>query len=339
MKVAMYYNNKDVRIEETDKPTAGPGEVLIKPHTVGICGSDTMEWYRIQHAPLVLGHEVAGEIVQVGEGVTNFKVGDRVCVTHHVPCNTCRYCMDGHHTVCETLRTTNFDPGGFAEYIRMPALNVDRGIFPIPDSMSYEEASFIEPLATVVRAQRLAGGTPGKNVLVIGSGNAGILHIQLAKAKGAGVILATDIKSSRLEAAKQFGADHAINATEDVPARVKELTGRGADLVIVCVGAPPAVEQAIQSVDKGGTVVFFAVPHPDHAVPVNFNTLWKKEVTLQTSYGGPPEDMFTARDLLAAGRINVKDMISHRLPLDKTGEGFRLTAEAEGLKVIIEPQK
>jgi len=339
MKVAMYYNNKDVRIEELPKPQIGKGEILIKPHAVGICGSDTMEWYRIKHAPLVLGHEVAGEIAEVGEGA-NFQVGDRVCVTHHVPCNTCRYCMNGHHTVCETLRTTNFDPGGFSEFIRMPSLNVDRGVFPLPEGMSFEEGSFIEPLATIVRAQRLANLKPGQSVLVIGSGNAGILHILLAKARGAGKIMATDVLDYRLKAAKQFGADDVINAKEDVPSRVKELTGRGADLVIVSTGALPAMKQAIQSVDKGGAVVFFAVPPPGQDIPIDMNDLWKKEVRLLTTYGGPPQDMLTARDLLQAKRISVKEMITHRLPLERTGEGFKLTAEPNNsLKVIIEPQK
>ena len=128
MRVAMYYNNNDVRLEEMPKPKIGPGELLIKAIACGICGSDVMEWYRVKKTPRVLGHEMTGEIVEVGEGVNQYKVGDRVFVSHHVPCNTCRYCLSGHHTACETLHTTNFDPGGFAEYIRVPRINVDRGV-------------------------------------------------------------------------------------------------------------------------------------------------------------------------------------------------------------------
>ena len=185
MRVAMYYANKDVRIEEMDAPKISPDEVLLKVEASGICGSDGMEWSRKDKVPLVLGHEVAGEIVEVGDKVEKFKVGDRVAATHHVPCNTCHYCLTGHHTVCETLqRGTHFDPGGFAELVRVPAINVDRGVFPIADSVSFEDASFMEPLACVIRGQRQARLQPGQSVFVIGAGISGILHINLARASG-----------------------------------------------------------------------------------------------------------------------------------------------------------
>src|SRR5918999_5296806 len=150
MRVAMYYNNQDVRLQELPVPGVGPGELLIRIRASGICGSDLMEWYRIKKAPLVLGHEITGEVVEVGGGVENFCVGDRVFASHHVPCGTCRYCAAGHQSVCELLRTTHFDPGGFAEYIRVPKLNVELGTLRIPDSMTFDEGSFIEPLACVV---------------------------------------------------------------------------------------------------------------------------------------------------------------------------------------------
>ena len=162
MRVAMYYNNRDIRIEEMPRPAVGRGEVLVRIEASGICGSDVMEWYRIHKAPLVLGHEIAGQIVAVGEGVETYRPGDRVAASHHVPCNTCHYCLSGHHTVCETLRQTNFYPGGFAEYVLLPALNVDRGVYRLPEEMTYEEATFIEPLACVLRAQRMAGISPGR---------------------------------------------------------------------------------------------------------------------------------------------------------------------------------
>ena len=173
MRVAMYYNNKDIRIEERPKPKIGPGEILVKILASGICGSDVMEWYRIKKAPIVLGHEIAGEIVETGQGVEKYKVGDRVFVSHHIPCNTCRYCLNGFHTVCETLHTTNFDPGGFAEYVRAPQLNVDRGTFVLPDEVSLEEGTFVEPLGCIIRGQRVAGLRPGMTVLILGSGISG----------------------------------------------------------------------------------------------------------------------------------------------------------------------
>ena len=233
----MYYNNHDVRLEEMPTPQIGPGELLVRVEASGICGSDVLEWYRIHKAPLVLGHEIAGQIVAVGEGVEKYAEGDRVSVAHHVPCNTCHYCRRGHVTVCDTLRKTNFDPGGFAEYVRLPAINVDRGVFIIPDEVSFEEASFTEPLACVLRGQRSAGLKPGDSVLILGSGIAGLLYVQLARASGAALVVATDVAEYRLEAARRFGADATIKAAEDVPARFRELNdGFLADVV-------PEVEQ------------------------------------------------------------------------------------------------
>jgi len=183
MRVAMWYNNRDVRVEEMPTPQIGAGELLVRVEACGICGSDVMEWYRLDRAPLVLGHEISGQIVAVGNGVEHYKEGERVSAAHHVPCNTCHYCLSGHHTACETLRRTNFDPGGFAEFIRLPAINVDRGVFLLPNEVSYEEATFIEPLACVLRGQRLAHMQPGNSVLIIGSGIAGgTTALQLANA-------------------------------------------------------------------------------------------------------------------------------------------------------------
>ncbi|GAI97258.1 unnamed protein product, partial [marine sediment metagenome] len=177
MRVAMYYNNHDVRLEEIPTPQIGPGELLVRVEACGICGSDVMEWYRRDRVPLVLGHEIGGQIVAVGDGVERYKEGDRVSAAHHVPCNTCHYCLSGHHTICNTIRQTNFDPGGFAEYLRLPAINVDRGVFLLPDEVSYEEATFIEPLACILRGQRSAHIQPGHSVLIIGSGFTGLLHM------------------------------------------------------------------------------------------------------------------------------------------------------------------
>jgi L-iditol 2-dehydrogenase len=340
MRVAMYYHNRDVRLEEMPAPRIGPGEILVKVMASGICGSDVMEWYRIKKAPLVLGHEISGEIVEAGEGVGQYAVGDRVFVSHHIPCNTCRYCLSGNHTACETLHTTNFDPGGFAEFVRVPQLNVDRGVFPLPGHVSFEEGTLIEPLACVVRGQRVARMKPGQSVLIIGSGISGLLHLQLACALGAGRVVTTDISESRLEAADRFGADAVIHAGEDVPARLQQLNGKLADLVIVCTGALSAFEQALQSVDRGGTILLFAPTEPGVNLSVPVNDFWRKGITLMPSYGGGPADISVAIELIQAGRVPVKEMITHRLSLEEAGLGFRLVAEArEGLKVIIEPHR
>ncbi len=340
MRVAMYYSNRDVRLEELPKPKIGPGEFLMKVIACGICGSDVMEWYRIKRAPLVLGHEIAGEI-EVGKGVKRYKVGDRVFVSHHVPCGACRYCRDGQHTVCETLRTTNFDPGGFAEYVRVPKINVENGTYLLPKEISFEEGTFIEPLACAVRGQMIANVKPGHTVLVIGSGIAGLLHIKLARAIGVQRIIATDVNEHRLKSAREFGAEAVINAKEDVPTKLRQLNkNRLADRVIVCTGALPAIAQALQSVDKGGTILFFAPTGPGVDVSLPFNEIWFKCATLTTSYAAAPEDIKKAIELIRTRKVRVSDMITHRLGLAETGLGFNLAADAkESLKVIIEPQR
>jgi L-iditol 2-dehydrogenase len=341
MRVAMYYNNRDVRLQEMPKPRPSAGELLVKVEACGICGSDVMEWYRVKKAPLVLGHEIAGDIVEVGAGVEGYKVGERVFVSHHVPCNTCRYCLSGHHSTCDTLRTTNFIPGGFSEFVRAPKINVDRGVFRLPQEMTYDDGVFIEPLACVVRGFRICEFQPGMSVLVMGSGIAGLLNVKLAKALGAGNIIATDISEYRLGAASMFGADTTISAAEDVPTKVREANGgRPVDFVIVSTSATQAIKQSFSCVDRGGTVLMFAPPMPGVEVPVPFGDIWKDEVTVRTTYAGSPRDIFDAIELLRKKRVEINDMITHRFPLEETGKGFELVAKAdESIKVIVEPQK
>jgi L-iditol 2-dehydrogenase len=339
MKVAVYYNNCDVRLQEMPVPKIGAGELLIRTRASGICGSDLMEWYRIKKAPLVLGHEIAGEVVEVGAGIENFKVGDRVFSSHHVPCGKCRYCVAGHQSVCELLRTTHFDPGGFAEYIRVPRINVELGTLRIPDSMTFDEGSFIEPLACVVRAQRFADIGPGQTVLVIGSGISGLLHLQLARARGAARIIATDISEYRLNAAKRFGADGIINGAEDVPARLREANdGRLADRVIVCTGAMPGIQQAIKSLDRGATLLFFAPTAAGIDVPIPLFDFWRDEIKVVTSYAGSGADLQESLRLISERKVRVGEMVTHRLPLAQTELGFELTASGQdSIKVIIDP--
>ncbi|MBI4298074.1 MAG: alcohol dehydrogenase catalytic domain-containing protein [Chloroflexi bacterium] len=341
MRVAMYYNNDRVLVEEMPVPPIGPGELLMRVHACGICGSDVLEWYRKDSVPLVLGHEVGGEVAAVGEGVIAYKIGDRISASHHVPCNTCHYCRSGHHTMCDTLRTTHFDPGGFAEYVRLPAINVDRGVYPLPPEVSYDEATFIEPLACVVRGQRRAGLSPGQSVLVLGSGVAGLLHIQLARALGAGRVVATDVLDYRLEAALKFGADFAFSS-DDVSGRLRQVNGgRLADLVIACTGVPQALKQALKVVERGGTILFFAPAPPDYSFPLPFNdTFWRTDVTLTTSYAGSPADHHLALELIRSRRVSLEGMVSHRLPFGEVGMGFQLVSRARDcLKVIVHPQR
>jgi len=342
MRVAVYYNNSDIRIEERPRPTAGPGECVVHIKASGICGSDVMEWYRVPKAPIVLGHEVAGDVVEVGEGVGWLVPGDRVVVSHHVPCNTCRYCLAGDQTACHTLHATNFDPGGFSEYVRVPALQTDRGVLVMPDSMTYEQGSFVEPLGCVVRAQVRAGVVPGSTVLVIGSGISGLLHIRLAASLGAGRVFATDVNDYRLEWAKRAGATavfDAIEAGERLPDLVRSANdGRLADLVLLCTGAPSAIDQGLACLEPGATFVFFAPPPPGEPFPMPIADLWRRETIVRTAYGAAPGDLAMAMDLIAAGRVRVDDFVTHRLPLEGTSEGFQMVAAAtDSVKVVIEP--
>ena len=339
MKVAVYHSNHDIRIEERPVPRIGPGELLVRMEASGICGSDVMEWYRLGKAPLVLGHEIAGTIEETGEGVEDFGPGDRVFVSHHVPCNECRYCEAGQHSLCETLRTTNFDPGGFAEFIRVPRINVTNGTFRLPDGMSFEEGAFVEPLACVLRGVGTARFSPGRSVLVLGSGISGLLFIKAFRALGASRIAATDIETRRLDAAVRFGADIAMQPGEATPHRLREGNdGLLYDLVVVCAGGASVFEQAFTLAEQGGTVLLFAPPEPGLELRLPLFRVWRDQIAILSTYAGCPADIEEAIEMIASKRVTVTDMITHRLPLDRAAEGFRLVSEgAESIKVIITP--
>ena len=341
MHVGMYYNNHDVRVEEIPKPKIEAGEFLFKVKSSGICGSDVMEWYRIKKAPLVLGHEATGEIVEVGEAVKHYTIGDRVFVAHHVPCNSCRYCLSGNHTACQTLHTTNYFPGGFSEYIRVPALNVERGVFVLPKEVSYEEGTFIEPLACVLRGQRSAQVDQGDTILILGSGISGLLHLLLAKACGVNRVIMTDINEFRLKKAKELGSDFTFNAQEDIVASLHKVNeNRLADRVIICASAASCFTQALQSVERAGTILCFAPTSPGVTLNIPVNYFWRNNIKIIHSYGSSPSDNAAALELLRAKRIDVHPLITHRLALEKIGEAFRLMVDSkESIKILIEPNK
>ncbi|MDO9537048.1 MAG: alcohol dehydrogenase catalytic domain-containing protein [Thermoplasmata archaeon] len=343
MRVAMYYSNKDVRLEKMPVPEIGTDEILMKIQASGICGSDVMEWYRCEKVPLVLGHEVSGTVEKVGADVVKFKVGDKIVASHHVPCNTCDYCHHGDHTACKSLQGgTNFYPGGFAEYVRLPAINVDRGVYHIPEPVNFEEATFAEPLACVLRGQKKMNIQHGASVFIIGVGISGLLHVSLARAMGAGKIIAADISEYRNDMAMRFGADLSLFSDKDlVKNLIKANDGKKAKNVIVCTGALPAIEAALEVVDKGGTVLFFAPTGEGQTLPFSINDVfWKKEVTLMTTYAGAPADHIAALELIRAGSVPVEDMITHRYGLGDAQKGFDLVAGGgDSVKVIILPQK
>ncbi len=342
MKTGVYYRNSDVRVEERPDPKAGDRDIVVRIMACGLCGSDLLEWYRIKRAPLVLGHEPAGVVVEAGKLVSTVRPGDRVFVTHHVPCNSCQFCLSGHETACTTFQTVNnFDPGGFSQLLRVTGRSVETGTFALPDNVSFEQATFIEPLGTVVRAIRAAGLKPGQSVFVLGSGVAGLLIIKLARAMGAGTIIASDVSAYRLEKARQFGADHTVAAGEDVPSFIRKVNdGLLADVVILSAGALPAARTALLCAERGGTILFFAVPKPGETVDVDFNPFWRDDITIKTCYGAAPIDNLQALELIRRGAVNVTDMVTHRFGIDEIGKAFLTGAQPEGcMKVIIEPNR
>ena len=348
MKIARYYNNNDVRLDEIPKPVIGPGELLVKVKKSGICGSDVLEYYRFAKMKklgvdnLILGHEIAGDIVEIGADVKGLKIGDRVFVSHHVPCFDCYYCNQGHHTACDLLHSTNFDPGGFSEFVRIPNINIEKkGVFVLDDSVSYEEGVFIEPLGCVCRAQRLVNVGKGLTVLILGSGVSGILNTQLAKLRGAKKVFATDISDYRLEKISKFGADETFSASEDISSKLTELNDhRLADIVIVCTGALSAANQALKCVAPGGKIIFFAVPPPGINLEVPINEYWRNEITITTSYGAAPEDLQESYIWILSKKIKVLELITHRFPLSQVGDAFKVVCEAKkSLKVVLEPNK
>lgn len=326
MRVAVYYNNQDIRLEDRPVPKIRPGELLVKVLASGICGTDVMEWYRLKKAPRVLGHEIAGCVVESKS--QKFKVKDRVFVSHHVPCNKCKFCLADNHTACEQLHKGNYDPGGYSEFVRVPKVNVESGTYILPENVTYEEATMIEPLGCVVRGQRIIGVSKNQTVLVLGCGVSGLLNIKMAKLKGAEVI-ATDINSYRLDKAKEFSADRVIDVNKDK-------IDTKADRIIVCTGSQKACEDVFNSIDRKGIIMFFAIPKDDIKIPlVDF---WRNEITITSSYGAAPVDLEEALNLIKNKKINVENTITHKLGLSDIQAGFKIAATArESLKVVLKP--
>jgi L-iditol 2-dehydrogenase len=335
MRVATWYNNRDIRIEEKPLSRPGPEEMLVKVMACGICGSDIVEWYRLPRAPLVQGHELGAIVVETGAAVTRFAAGDRVVIAPKVPCGECKYCRNQHFPQCTGIKERL--PGGFAEYILVPKVLVERGAYRLPPSISFEQATFVEPLACVVRCQSIAALSAGQAVLILGCGMSGLLQVQLAKRKGCRVV-ATDVDPTKLARAAALGADLTLRASDDVPKVTRELFKGGADAVILCTAALPAVEQAWASADTGGSIVFFAVPAPGKEVTIPITSFWTREMRILTSYYCGPQDIEESMRLLAAHAIDVDSLVTHRLPLTQIADGFRLVIEGkEAIKIIIEP--
>jgi L-iditol 2-dehydrogenase len=300
-----------------------------------------MEWYAETKAPTVLGHEPAGIVAEVGQGVEEFRVGDRVFIHHHVPCFVCHHCVRGHYTLCQTFKETHLDPGGFAEYVRVPSLNVQRDVLQLPPDMSFDHATLIEPVATCIRSINRANIQAGDTLAVVGAGFTGLVHVQLARLFGAGRIIVSDFVPYRLDVARQLGADFSLDARQDVLAALKDVNdGRGADAVIVTPAYTQAMEQGLALAGGGATVLFFAPTPPETTLPISPHRLLFSEITITGSYSCTPLETRLALKLIEGGRIHVDALITHRFDLAGVGQAIDLAnAGAESLKIVIRPQR
>jgi L-iditol 2-dehydrogenase len=336
IQAALLYDVGDLRVGEVSMPAiTHPDDVLIRIHACGICPSDLRAYTgaRAGHRgyPFTPGHEWAGEVLAVGDAVQGFAVGDRVVPSWRVVCGKCYYCIRGITNYCENLLQGRVR-GGFAEYGVAPVAS----LLKIPEGVSYQEASFCEPLACCINGSQYSQIRFGANVVIVGAGPIGLMHTQLAKISGARVIV-SDLVAERLAKAKEVGADELVHAAEGDPVQqVKALTGgRGADVVIVAVGAPKALQQALEMADLCATVNYFAGTYPPTTIPLDPNLIHYKQIRLTGSHDFSPLDFQNALRFITLGMVKVAPLISHDLPLARVKEGFDIVAGQKGLKVVI----
>ncbi len=339
MRVARLYDYGDIRIDEEPIPAIGPEDALVKMAVCGICTSDTLPWYVRRKAPIVLGHEPAGTIVDVGSETSGFSTGDRVFVHHHAPCMRCRLCRRGHFSMCPTWKASALDPGGLAEFVRVPGLNLSTDTLKLPAALSLEDGAFVEPTACAVQAlKRRARMKPGDRVLIIGMGIMGQILALVARHYGASPVIAADKVPYRLEKARELGADRSVDVSRETLAEsVAAATGGGlADVVVVGPGTRSAMEAGFSAVGVGGTVLLFTPDEPGRTLPVDTYDLYSRDITLTTSYSCGPPDTLEALDIVGLGVVNAKKLVTHRFPLEETAAGFQTVAEAgESIKTLI----
>lgn len=342
MKAAKAFDYDDVRIVDLEVPEIGPEEALVQVVSCGICSGDVTPWYIKKKCPIVIGHEPVGRIAALGENAdSRFSVGDRVFIHHHAPCHECRHCKRGFFSMCSTWRSTNLDPGGIAQYVRIAKTNLKHDTLILPDEMSFDQGALIEPIACVVKAFKRARFQPGDRVTILGLGFIGQVMVQLAKHLGAETVIASDFIPYRLELAKELGADHVYDGSQsgaDFPGFVQQHTeGSGADLVLVGPSSPKVIQEGIKCAGPGSRVLMFMAPQPGVMMEVEPNELFFKEIDLVSSYSCGPDDTRETLALLRQGVFAVDKLITHRFPLDQALDACRLTAAAqESLKVLVD---
>ena len=335
MKAAVFQGAGRLDAAEWPRPTIGAGELLVRVRGCGLCGSDIAKIVDpATPAPAVFGHEVVGDVVDVGDGVLGFAPGNRVVVAHHVPCGECHYCRRASESMCREFKRSHLDPGGFAEYVRVPAPNVRAATFRVPDHLSDEEASFVEPLACCLRAVERARVQSGDTAVVVGLGSIGYLFVQLLRRAGA-VVIGADQDAARAALARGFGVE-AASAADAADLVRRRSDGRGADHVVITGGGAAVLPWAVETLRDGGAAHYFAGGEGE-GLPVALATLYHRELTITTTYSSSPAALSRAFWLLAAGKVDVAGLVSHRLPLARLAEGVELMRRRQALKVYVTP--
>jgi len=339
MKAAFYYKNNDVRIEEVPVPQINDGEILVKTKSCGVCVADTMEWYLVNRAPLILGHEATGVIVKKGSKVKNFKEGDRVFVHHHVACMICEHCRRRNYTMCSTFKTTHYKPGGFAEYFVASAEHIRWDTLILPNEVSFEAGTLIEPLACVIHAIKRLGIMAKDSVAIIGAGSIGLMFIQALKAYGVRKIVAYEVIPWRKKKAEELNVNvfEPMQNTAQELDRLKDLLGTvGADKVLVIAKDLRAMEFGMEIANKGSTVLLFATPAPDEYMKFFISNAFFKELTVKLSYSADHLDTREALELIQYKKVNAESLITHKFPLERLSNAILQTAgRGESLKCVI----
>lgn len=336
---AVVSQNQQSRVQEVPRPSLQNGDLLLQVKACGVCFSDVHK-IRFQQLdkPVILGHEIAGQVTEVAGDVSKFKVGDRVVVAHHVPCLRCHYCRHGNISMCPQFKKTNLDPGGFAEFVRVPATHVESVAFPIPAGLTENEASFMEPLGCSVRAVKRAGIQPSDVVVLVGLGSIGLLLMQLIRHTGAECI-GIELDQKRREFAKGFGLNAAFAGSEPgfQEYLAKTTEGRGADGVLLTAGNPALVSTALTWLREGGTCTIFASLHPDSNVRLDWNQLYYRELNIVSSYSASPADLSEALELLGNGAVRVADLTRDTFSLEQFSDALAAIESRTIFKAIMTP--
>lgn len=340
MKTAFVKEPSKISIDESEKPSLGPGEILVQMHACGICGSDVEKVFgQYGKSSMKLGHEPAGIIINIGANVSGFQKGDRVFTHHHVPCYSCHFCKHGNETICKKYSETNLSPCGLSEEYVVPEWNVSHGgVLKIPDSMTFEEAAMIEPLACCVRAWKKYSFQEGDTSAIFGVGPTGMMHVMISQANKFSKVFCLDVNDFRLDFAKKFNVSAVINSTNEnrVQKILDQTDGRGVDVAIVATSSLKALADAIEMVRNGGVIMMFGVPSKGATIDLDMSKIYSKEITLLTSYAASDNDTKEALRLIESGEINVKQLVTHTYPITDSQKAFDHAKSGESaMKIII----